>query len=97
MIGCGVAFERHLLSSTKIYGGVQMEEATTELRKFRVRIRGNKINLDAFEEVFILSGKNIRDVGKQVDEIMRDTSPKGRLYKYGRCQERFTSDIEPLD
>jgi hypothetical protein len=78
-----------------------MEEATKpveeiKLHEFRVRIRGNKLNRDPFVEVFIVNAKNKRDASKEVDKIMRDTSPQSILYKYGVCEERFTADIEPI-
>lgn len=73
-----------------------MAEADNQ-REFKVRIRGNKINRDPFVEVFLISAKNRREANKQVDEIMSDTSPRGRLYKYGHCEERFTTEIEPVD
>jgi hypothetical protein len=74
---------------------VFMEEAI-KLREFKVRIRGTKINRDPFEEVFIVNAKNKREASKQVDKIMGDTSPRGILYKYGHCEERFIAEIEPL-
>jgi hypothetical protein len=73
-----------------------MEEEAVKLPEFRVRIRGNKLNRDPFVEVFIINAKNKRDASKQVDKIMRDTSPHGVLYKYGNCEERFIADIEPI-
>jgi hypothetical protein len=74
---------------------VIMEEEI-KLREFKVRIRGNKINRDPFEEVFIVSASNKREASKQVDRIMGDTSPLGILYKYGHCEERFIAEIEPI-
>lgn len=72
-------------------------EETTKLREFKVRIRGNKINMEPFAEVFVISAKNRLEAGKLVDEIMKDTSSHGRLYKYGHCEERFATDIEAMD
>jgi hypothetical protein len=72
-----------------------MDEAT-ELREFKVRIRGTKINRDPFVEVFIVNAKNKREASKLVDRILEDTSPQGRLYKYGHCEERFIAEIEPI-
>jgi hypothetical protein len=74
---------------------IKIEEAP-KLHEFRVRIRGNKLNRDPFVEVFIVNAKNKRDASKEVDRIMRDTSPQSVLYKYGVCEERFTADIEPI-
>lgn len=72
-------------------------EETVKQREFKVRIRGNKLNRDPFVEVFIIQAENRRDAAKRVEVIMRDTSPQGRLYKYGQCEERFISEIEPVN
>jgi hypothetical protein len=71
-------------------------EDSDNLREFKVRIRGTKLNRDPFVEVFIINAKNKREASKQVDKIMGDTSPQGRLYKYGHCEERFFTEIEPV-
>jgi hypothetical protein len=91
-----------LFAFTTVKNQVIMEEATKpveeeiKLHEFRVRIRGNKLNRDPFVEVFIVNAKNKRDASREVDKIMRDTSPQSILYKYGVCEERFTADIEPI-
>jgi hypothetical protein len=72
-------------------------EEVIKLHEYKVRIKGNKINRDPFVEVFIIQAKNKRDAGKQVDTIIKDPSPEGRLYKYGHCEERFFSEIEPIN
>lgn len=72
-------------------------EESGKLREFIVRIRGNKLNRDPFVEVFVIQAENRRDAAKQVEVIMKDTSPRGRLYKYGHCEERFISEIEPAN
>lgn len=71
-------------------------DETANLREYKVRIRGNKINRDPFEEEFIIEAKNRMEARKIVDQIMKDTSPLGKLYKYGHCEERFVSQIEPV-
>jgi hypothetical protein len=71
-------------------------EEIVKLMDYKVRIKGNKLNRDPFVEEFIIQARNKRDAGKQVDVILLDTSPKGRLYKYGHCEERFYSEIEPM-
>lgn len=72
-------------------------EETVKQHEYKVRIRGNKINRDPFVEVFIIQADNRRDAAKRVEVIMKDTSPQGRLYKYGHCEERFISEIEPVN
>lgn len=71
-------------------------EEIVKLCDFKIRIKGNKINRDPFVEEFIIQAKTKREAGKLVDEILLDSSPKGRLYKYGYCAERFYSEIEPM-
>lgn len=73
-----------------------MEEPVKQ-REYIVRIRGNKLNRDPFVEVFKIQAENRRDAAKRVEAIMKDTSPRGRLYKYGHCEERFISEIEPVN
>ncbi|MGA9141572.1 MAG: hypothetical protein WBZ29_15215 [Methanocella sp.] len=72
-------------------------EEEVKLHEYKVRIRGNKINRDPFVEVFIIQAKNRRDASKRVESIMKDPSPQGVLYKYGHCEERFISEIEPVN
>ena len=71
-------------------------EEDIKLQEYKVRIKGNKLNRDPFVEEFIIEAKNKRDAGKRVDVILKDSSPQGRLYKYGHCEDRFFSEIEPV-
>lgn len=72
-------------------------EEEVKTHEFKVRIRGNKINRDPFVEVFTIHAKDKRDARVQVNKILGDQSPKSVLYKYGRCEERFISEIEPVN
>lgn len=74
-----------------------MVEEEVKTREFQVIIRGNKINRDPFKEVFIIVAKDKRDARVQVNKILGDRSPKGILYKYGICEERFVSEINPVN
>jgi hypothetical protein len=71
-------------------------DEVVKLCDFKVRIKGNMINRNPFVEEFIIQAKNKREAGKLVDKILLDPSPKGRLYKYGCCEDRFFSEIEPM-
>ncbi len=72
-----------------------VEEVKT--REFQVIIRGNKINRDPFKEVFTIVAKDKRDARAQVNKILEDRSPKSILYKYGVCEERFVTEINPMN
>ena len=71
-------------------------EEIVKLCDFKVRIKGEMINRNPFVEEFIIQAKNKREAGKMVDAILLDSSPKGRLYKYGYTGDRFFSEIEPM-
>ena len=79
---------------------LMVEETKIEevkLLEYKVRIRGNKLNRDPFVEVFTIFAKDKREARTQVNAVLSDASPKSVLYKYGRCEERFISEIEPVE
>lgn len=75
----------------------ELKQEKVKLQEYKVRIRGNKLNRDPFVEVFTIFAKDKREARTQVNAVLSDVSPKSVLYKYGRCEERFISEIEPVE